>query len=137
MDESVEDTDNAPEDVLPCGANRYRAARPRRNPAAKNLMVVIAMMVIPAAALWGMVYLLFGVRLAASIPLSYTVISSLSIYVFSRTKRYQFYRFSQLFMIVLLPFLLMVALGGFINSSAVIIWSLLCPMSALVFSGPR
>jgi guanylate cyclase len=88
----------------------------------KTLLVVIALMVIPAAVLWGIIYLIFGEGLAASIPLSYAVISSLSIFVFSRTKRYQFYRFSQLFLIVLLPFLLMMALGGFVNSSAVIIW---------------
>ena len=103
----------------------------------KTLLVVIAIMVIPAAVLWGIVYLIFGEGLAASIPLSYAVISSLSIFIFSRTKRYQFYRFSQLFLIVLLPFMLMVALGGFVSSSAVIIWALLCPMGALVFSSPR
>jgi len=40
-------------------------------------------------------------------------------------------------MILLLPFLLQIALGGFINSSAVILWSLICPMSALIFAGPR
>lgn len=103
----------------------------------KILLVVIALMVIPAAILWGIIYWLFGETLAAFIPLSYALISSLSIAVFSRTKRYQLYRFSQLLLIVLLPFLLMIALGGFVNSSAVIIWSLLCPMGALVFAGRR
>ena len=40
-------------------------------------------------------------------------------------------------MILLLPFLLMVALGGFINSSAVIMWSFLAPMGALAFGDAR
>jgi len=103
----------------------------------KTLLVVIALMIIPAAALWGIIYLFFDEVLAASIPLSYAVISSLSIFIFSHTKRYRFYRFSQLFLLVLLPFLLMLALGGFVNSSGVILWSFLCPMGALVFSGSR
>src|SRR6185369_8843345 len=34
-------------------------------------------------------------------------------------------------------FFLMVALGGFINSSAVILWSLICPLGALLFDEPR
>jgi hypothetical protein len=52
----------------------------------KTLMVVIALMVIPAAVLWGIAYLFFGEKLAASIPLSYAVMSSLSIFIFGRTK---------------------------------------------------
>jgi guanylate cyclase len=37
----------------------------------------------------------------------------------------------------LLPFLLQIALGGFIESSAVVLWSLIAPMGALIFEGPR
>ena len=40
-------------------------------------------------------------------------------------------------LILLLPFLLQIALGGYINASAVIIWSLICPLGALVFDDPR
>jgi guanylate cyclase len=40
-------------------------------------------------------------------------------------------------LILLLPFLLMIALGGFIKSSAVILWSLLSPFGALLFDERR
>ncbi len=43
----------------------------------------------------------------------------------------------QLLFILLLPFLLQVALGGFVPASAVVIWSLLCPFGALVFDDAR
>jgi guanylate cyclase len=43
----------------------------------------------------------------------------------------------QLFLILFLPFLLMIALGGFIKSSAVILWSLLSPLGAMLFDEPR
>ena len=47
-----------------------------------------------------------------------------------------FFRFSQLFLILLLPFLLMAALGGFVSGSAVILWALICPLGALLFDKP-
>ncbi|MBI3732997.1 MAG: adenylate/guanylate cyclase domain-containing protein [Chloroflexi bacterium] len=103
----------------------------------KTLLVICSPMVTTAAALWGLLYVALGEWLAGSIPLSYTILSLISIVVFARTHRYHFFRFSQLLLILLLPFLLMITLGGFINSSAVIIWSLLSPLGALVFDEPR
>ena len=85
------------------------------------------------AIVWGFTYVAFGEYLAGAIPLSYSVLSFLSIISFARTRRYQFFRFSQLLLSLLLPFFLMIALGGFVNSSAVVLWSLSCPLGALVF----
>jgi guanylate cyclase len=53
------------------------------------------------------------------------------------THQYRFFRASQLVLILLLPFLLMLALGGFINSSVVILWSFICPLGALLFAEYR
>lgn len=103
----------------------------------KALMVGGALMFIGAGALWGLMYMAFGEWLAGSIPLSYAAISLGSVLLFARTRRYRFFRFSQLLLILLLPFLLMAALGGFINSSAVILWSFICPLGALIFDEPR
>ena len=103
----------------------------------KTLLVGGAFMFIAAGALWGLMYFAFGEPLAGAIPLSYAAISLLSVVVFSLTRRYQFFRFSQLALILLLPFLLMLSLGGFVNSSAVILWSLICPIGALLFDEPR
>lgn len=103
----------------------------------KTLLLGIATMVALAAFFWSAVYAWFGEYLPAAIPFSYAVVSSLSITVFILTRRYQFFRFSQLLLILVLPFLLMLSLGGFVNSSAVILWSLLCPLGALLFATPR
>jgi guanylate cyclase len=86
---------------------------------------------------WGLIYVRSGEPLAGSIPLSYSFISLLSIIHFGRTRQYRFFRFSQLTLILLLPFFLMVALGGFINGSAVVLWSLISPLGALLFDEPR
>jgi guanylate cyclase len=57
--------------------------------------------------------------------------------VFHVTRRFQFFLVSQLLLILFLPFLLMIALGGFIQSSGIILWSLISPLVALLFFEPR
>jgi adenylate cyclase len=103
----------------------------------KSLLVVCTIPFIVAGVAWGLMYILFHEPLAGAIPLSYGIISLLSVIHFGRTRQYVFFRFSQLMLILLLPFLLMVALGGFINGSAVVLWSLICPMGAMLFDEPH
>ncbi len=66
----------------------------------KTLLVSGAFMFVCAGILWGLMYIAFGERLAGSIPLSYAAISLLSIVVFGFTRRYRFFRFSQLIVII-------------------------------------
>jgi guanylate cyclase len=103
----------------------------------KTLLIVGSFMFIAAGALWGLIYFSFGEYIAGSIPLGYAIISILSVIVFHLTRRYEPFLFTQLLLILFLPFLLMLALGGFIRSSAVILWSLLSPLGALLFDEPR
>lgn len=69
---------------------------------------------------------------AASIPVFYAVFSSINIAVLNVTKKFNYFRFIQLFLTLILPFFLMMALGGFIEGSAVILWGLLAPIGALL-----
>ena len=52
-------------------------------------------------------------------------------------KDYRLFRFTQLGLILLLPFALQLTLGGFVSASAVILWSLLAPLGAMLVSGRR
>ena len=103
----------------------------------KSLLAICAFPFMIAGVFWGLLYIVSDEPLAGAIPLSYSVISLLSIIYFRRTRQYQFFRFSQLTLILLLPFLLMVALGGFFNGSAVVLWALICPMGAMLFDESR
>ena len=103
----------------------------------KSLLVVCAFPFMVAGVAWGLMYILFSEPLAGAIPLSYSIISLLNIINFGRTRQYRFFRFSQLALILLLPFFLMMALGGFVNGSAVVLWALICPLGALLFDEPR
>ncbi len=100
----------------------------------KRLLVAIALMVFPAALLWGFIYLIAGEPTAALGPLIYAGISFASIVHFAITRRLRFFRFGQLFLILAIPFALQNALGGFVQGSGVIMWSWLAPLGALLFA---
>ena len=103
----------------------------------KTLLTVGSFMFVAAGALWAVLYFSFGEYVAGVIPLAYVIVSSLSVLIFHWTHHYRFFLFTQLLLILFLPFLLMIALGGFIKSSAVILWSLLSPLGAMLFDEPR
>lgn len=54
-----------------------------------------------------------------------------------RTKRFAFFRLSQFLLILVLPYLLQLSLGGFANGSAVMIWAFFAPLAALFFDNIR
>ena len=102
----------------------------------KSSLVLGSIMFIIAGALWGILYFFFRQPIAGAIPFSYAVVSFLSVILFHFTRRYESFLFSQLLLILFLPFLLMIALGGFVDSSGVILWSVICPLGALIFEKP-
>jgi signal transduction histidine kinase len=99
----------------------------------KSSLTILSLPFALAGLIWGLLYFLNGLTLPGWIPFSYGILSVLSFINFSITKKYKFFRNSQLFLILILPFLLQLSLGGFIPSSAVIMWALISPVGALVF----
>jgi class 3 adenylate cyclase len=86
---------------------------------------------------WVGTYAVLGLWLSAAIPFAYQIASTASIYTFARTRRYLFFRRSQLWMSLLLPFALQWSLGGFSTASAVALWGVTSPLGALLFAGAR
>lgn len=103
----------------------------------KMLLVSVSLTCVVAGLLWSLVYFAVDVPLAGAIPLAYSVLSVASTVLFARRRDFRVYRFTQLTLILLLPWLMMIALGGFQNSSAVIVWSSLCPLGALLLNNVR
>ena len=103
----------------------------------RELLVGLAVAISVLAIFWGLVYIAFGEPLGGAIPLAYTVLSLLSIVMFTVTRRYDLFRFIQLSLMLVLPFALMVALGGFVPSSVVALWAFVAPLGALAFASPR
>jgi guanylate cyclase len=104
--------------------------------ARKALLVLISVLILPVAALWGALYLAFGSPVGA-VPLVYFGVLLGAIAVFSRTRDFpRLLRVGQV-AILLAPTLSMIPLGGFLDSGGVGLWGVLAPLGALVFSEVR
>ena len=99
----------------------------------KAMVTLTAAIIAFLAIFWGSSYVLIGRPWSGAIPLGYAVISFTSIGYFFLTKQFRFFRFSQLFLILMLPFLLMWSLGGFSGGSVVMVWAFFTPLAALLF----
>ena len=109
------------------------ATDPQDERVRKATLTLTSALITVLAVIWVVTYAAFGLWLSALIPFVYQLASVASIAAFARTKRYRFFRASQLSMMLLLPFLLQWSLGGFAASSAVALWALTAPVGALVF----
>lgn len=103
----------------------------------KRLLVGASLMFVLAGLFWGSVYVAFGEPLAGAVPVSYSGFSLASVLLYRLTGSFRLFRFLQLLLILVLPFLLQLALGGFVGSSAVILWALICPFGALLLADRR
>ena len=103
----------------------------------KRLAVVLCAGTLPLTTLWSVIYLLMDAPLAAVAPVFYTVFTLANTAVFAWTRNLEFYRFTQLLVILILPWLVTIALGGFQQSSVVIVWAALCPLGSLLLEEPR
>jgi guanylate cyclase len=98
----------------------------------KRLTVALCVGTLPLTVLWSVIYLLAGVPSAAAIPAFYSVFTPINTAFFAWSRNLELYRFSQLLMILILPWLVTLSLGGFRESSMVMIWAALCPLGALL-----
>ncbi len=99
----------------------------------KAALTLLPMIIGPAAFLWGSIYFYLGHPLSGSIPMSYSVISGLTLVHYFKNKKTAFLEKSQLLLVLLLPFFLMWSLGGFFHGSTVMIWALFTPIVASLF----
>ncbi len=100
----------------------------------KQTLTLLPIIIGVAAIMWGSIYLLLGHYISASIPLSYALISLLSLVYFSFSKKLYFIQVSQLVLVLFLPFFLMWSLGGFTGGSYVMIWAFYTPLAAMSYS---
>jgi adenylate cyclase len=98
----------------------------------KRVAVVLFGGTLPPTLAWSATYLAVGVPRAAAIPAFYSVFTPVNTLIFARTRNLEIFRFTQLFLVLILPWLVMISLGGLRQSSAVIMWAALSPLGALL-----
>src|SRR5512141_768490 len=94
-------------------------------------------LVIPAGLLWGALYFAFGEPRVAAIPVGYCVFTVLDLGVLFRLRRFELFRRVQQFLMLVLPVLLQITLGGVVGSSFVISWSFVAVVMAVLFGTVR
>jgi serine phosphatase RsbU (regulator of sigma subunit)/rhodanese-related sulfurtransferase len=103
----------------------------------KSTLLVMAVPFATIGFLWGAVYMYNDLFLPGLIPFCYGILSLISVGIFLSFQKFEFFRFSQILLILLLPFFLQISLGGFTPSSSVILWAVISPLSAMAFYGVR
>ena len=97
----------------------------------KVLLLAVTVMVVPAAGVWGAIYWAFGeTRLPRSSPGPTSSSSPSASPVFGLTRRYAWFAITQFTTFLVLPFVLMWSLGGFVSGSACALWAWLSPLGA-------
>lgn len=103
----------------------------------KRVAVVLFAGTLPFTIAWSAIYLAAGAPLAAAIPGFYSIFTLINTLIFARTRNLAIYRFTQLLLVLILPWLVMMSLGGFRQSSAVIMWAALSPLGSLLLDESR
>jgi adenylate cyclase len=99
----------------------------------KALLVVLAVLILPVSAVWGILYLALGSWVGIA-PLVYFAVSLGSLVVFARTRSFRLLLIVQLVDILLAPTAGgQMLVGGFLASGGVALWGILAPLGALVF----
>jgi guanylate cyclase len=102
----------------------------------KALLVLISVLILPIAVLWGVLYLALGSPVGF-VPIVYAAVLLGAIVIFTRTRHFAFLLRVNLVAILFAPTMSMIPLGGFLTSAGVGLWGILAPMGALVFGGVR
>jgi adenylate cyclase len=78
-----------------------------------------------------------GYAMMAAVPYAYIIISYVSLLIFYRSKKFEYLTFTQLVMLLVMPFFMQWAIGGYEASSGIAIWAILSPIGALMILGTR
>jgi guanylate cyclase len=102
----------------------------------KALLVLISLLILPIALVWGTLYLALGAHAGYLAYLYFGVVLGANL-IFARTRDLAFLLRIQLVAILFAPTSSMIPLGGFLASGGVGLWGVLAPLGALVFDDVR
>jgi hypothetical protein len=105
----------------------------------KGTLILASSLITVLSVTWVATYFALGRPVSAAIPFAYQVATVAGLFWLVRTKRFAGFRLSQLLMMLMLPCLLQVTLGGFVPSSGVVLWAAFAPIGALMLlrAAPR
>ncbi len=78
-----------------------------------------------------------GYAVMVVFPYAYLIVSYSSLLLFYRFRRFEYFTFTQLVMLLVMPFFMQWIIGGFSASSGIAGWAVLAPVGALMILGTR
>lgn len=103
----------------------------------KTVLASTALFTASVVTPWAVFYYVIGIPWAAAVPTVYVIATTIGLVHLGATRDDRWFRRSQLAMFLIFPPLVHVALGGFANSSAVILFAASAPVGALSFTRIR
>jgi guanylate cyclase len=100
-------------------------------------LIFTSVLIALISVIWVATFLAYGYRTSAAIPALYQLTTVVGLVVLVQTRRFGVFRTTQLLAFLVLPALLQVSLGGFVASSAMILWAIFTPLAALALQGLR
>jgi len=104
---------------------------------AKSLLVFATGLMSVATGLWLLLYWLTGPKLSSTLPFLFQVLLAANLAYYVHSGNFQWFRFSQLGLILFFPFVAQWSMGNFISGSGVILWALMAPIGAVFVLGLR
>ena len=95
--------------------------------------IIGAIIVIP----WGLFYVSIGLVITGMIPIVYSALSAGGIFHLHTTRDDRFLRYEQTVLFLVLPLLVHLTLGGFINSSGVVMYSIVGVLGGVSFANAK
>jgi len=101
-------------------------------------IVVFAMALMTAGVMvWVGLYWLMGLRISATLPLSYQLISVAALLLYAANRNFEFFQYSQMCLFLFFPFVAQLLIGDYVSASGVVLWGILAPITAVAVLGAR
>lgn len=103
----------------------------------KSLLVLATGLVSIASVVWLMLYWSLGPRLSSTLPFLFQLLLAGNLLFYIKSGRFEWFRLSQLALLLFFPFVAQWSIGNFITASGLILWGLLAPIGAVLCMGSR
>ncbi|MCC7311968.1 MAG: hypothetical protein IT510_12050 [Sulfuritalea sp.] len=103
----------------------------------KSLLMLATGLVCVSMMLWAGLYWLLGSAFSMNVPMLFLLLLAGNMIIFIGTRHFDFFRVSQLGLLLFLPFVAQWMSGNLITSSGIILWGLLGPIGAILCIGAR
>ncbi len=98
----------------------------------EELVIASSILFAPTTFILGILYISLGETISGLIPLAYSLFLSLTFILFIKNRKTYFLSFSHQILTLLLPLMMQLSLGGYVQSSSIILWSFSSPLTALL-----